>query len=142
VTAPPTDRALRADRGPRVRAKGTAKRNLYLGLLAAWVGLTFLLTSIPGSDAPTLFPGADKLAHLGFYAVMGLLCARWRREAGAGRAAAVVQGLVFAALAGAVDEVHQAWIPDRLPDALDWLADAAGGGLGASLSLNYHSLVD
>lgn len=134
MTAPPTGRALREDRGPRVRAGGTARRKAYLGLLAAWVALTFLLTSIPGPDMPDMFPGADKLAHLGFYAVTGLLCALWRRESGARAAAAVVQGLAFAALVGAVDEVHQALIPGRFPDALDWLADAAGGGLGASLS--------
>ena len=111
------------------------KRKAYLGLLTAWVGLTILLTSIPGSDLPDIMvPGADKLAHLGFYGVMGFLCALWRREAGTGRAAAVVQGLAFAVVVGAFDEGHQVWIPDRFPDALDWLADAVGGGLGAALS--------
>jgi len=98
------------------------------------VALTFLLTSIPNPEFEVPIPGADKLEHLVFYGVMGFFFALWRRESGASFKGAVVQALLFTAVAGGLDEVHQHWIPGRIADPLDWLADAAGGGSGALFS--------
>jgi VanZ family protein len=42
--------------------------------------------------------------------------------------------LAFVALVGAVDEIHQYWIPGRSMEFFDWLSDAAGGGMGALLA--------
>src|SRR5512141_1733679 len=99
---------------------------LHLALLAGWVALTFTLTSIPNPEFGPMFPGADKIAHFGFYGVAGFLFVLWRRELGAGAAVAVVGAAIFAALLGAVDEVHQQWIPGRSMEILDWAADFAG----------------
>jgi len=110
------------------------RRQLYLALWVGWVALTLVLTSIPNPTFARPIPGADKLEHLGFYGVTGLFFALWRRASGASIARAVVQALVFAALAGCLDEMHQIWIPGRAADPLDWLADTAGGGCGALLS--------
>ena len=111
-----------------------ARKRIYLTLLVLWVGITFLLTSMPdpGFDVP--LPYADKLAHFGFYGVMGFLCAMWRRECGGSAGGAVLFALAFIAFAGAVDEAHQQWIPGRSMDVVDWFADAAGGGIGALFS--------
>ena len=97
---------------------------LYLAMLAGWVALTFTLTSIPNPEFGPLFPGADKIAHFGFYGVMGFLFVLWRREIGTGAAAAVVWAAIFAALLGAVDEFHQQWIPGRSMES-----PRLGGGL-------------
>ncbi|MHB1025825.1 MAG: VanZ family protein [Desulfobacteria bacterium] len=110
------------------------RRSLYSGLLSGWVAFTLTLTSIPNPEFGPSFPGADKLAHLGFYGVMGFLFVLWRREIGKGAAAAVVLAAIFTALLGAVDEVHQQWIPGRTMDILDWAADFAGGAAGAFCS--------
>jgi len=107
---------------------------LYFAMLAAWVALTFTLTSIPNPDFGPSFPGADKLAHFGFYGVGGFLFVLWRRERGAGAAVAVIWAAIFAALLGAVDEVHQQWIPGRSMELLDWTADFAGGTAGGFCS--------
>ena len=107
---------------------------LYLAMLAGWVALTLTLTSIPNPEFGPTFPGADKIAHFGFYGVAGFLFVLWRREAGTGAAAAVIWAALFAALLGAVDEVHQQWIPGRSMDLLDWAADLAGGTAGAFTS--------
>jgi VanZ family protein len=107
---------------------------LYLSMLAVWVALTFTLTSIPNPEFGAFFPGADKLAHFGFYGVMGFLFALWRREVGTGAAAAVVWGAIFVALLGAVDEFHQQWIPGRSMDLIDWALDFAGGTVGGFCS--------
>lgn len=110
------------------------RRSLYLGLLAGWVALTLTLTSIPNPEFGPSFPGADKVAHFGFYGVAGFLFVLWRREAGKGAAVAVVFAAIFAALLGAVDEFHQQWIPGRSMELLDWVADFAGGTAGGFCS--------
>ena len=107
---------------------------LYLATLAGWVALTLTLTSIPNPEFGPTFPGADKIAHFGFYGVMGFLFALWRRETGTGTAAAVIRAAIFAALLGAVDEVHQQWIPGRSMEFSDWAADFAGGTAGGFCS--------
>ena len=107
---------------------------LYLAMLAGWVALTLTLTSIPNPEFAPSFPGADKMAHFGFYGVAGFLFVLWRREIGKGAAGAVVWAAIFAALLGAVDEFHQQWIPGRSMDLLDWVADVAGGTAGAVCS--------
>jgi VanZ family protein len=110
------------------------RRRIYLVLLVLWVGFTFLLTSIPDPRFEVPFAYADKVAHFGIYGVMGFLCALWRRESGIPARGAAVTALVFVALLGAVDEVHQHWIPGRSMEVIDWLADTAGGGMGALFS--------
>ena len=114
---------------------------LYLAMLAGWVALTLTLTSIPNPEFGPTFPGADKIAHFGFYGVAGFLFVLWRREAGTGAAAAVVWAALFAALLGAVDEVHQQWIPGRSMEFIDWVADFTGGTMGGFCSAVAASMI-
>ena len=103
-------------------------------MLVVWIGITLTLTSIPNLDVGPNFPWADKIAHFGFYGVMGFLFVLWRRETGKGAAVAVVWAAIFAALLGFVDEFHQQWIPGRSMEFLDWVADFAGGTAGGFCS--------
>jgi VanZ family protein len=107
---------------------------LYLAMLVGWVVFTLTLTSIPNPDFGPTFPGADKVAHFGFYGIAGFLFVLWRRENGEGALSAVVRASIFAALLGAFDEIHQHWIPGRSMDILDWMADFAGGTAGSFCS--------
>lgn len=111
------------------------RRNLYLALLIGWAALTFTLTSLPNPEVNVPLPYFDKIVHFGFYGVMGFLCALWQRECGRSPKAAVLAALFFIAVTGAVDEVHQHFIPGRSMDLFDWFADAGGGGMGALFSL-------
>ena len=107
-------------------------RRFYLVLLVAWVGFTFVLTSIPHLDLERYsFRFADKLAHAGVYAVTGLLFALWRRAGGDTALAAIAGAVAFVAVAGAVDEAHQYFVPGRSMDARDLAADLVGGAAGA-----------
>ena len=117
------------------------RSSLYVGMLAGWVALTFTLTSIPNPEFGPSFPAADKVVHFVFYGVMGFLFVLWRREIGAGAAAAVVWAAIFAALLGAVDEFHQQWIPGRSMDLLDWVADFGGGTAGGICSAVAASMI-
>ncbi|MDA8122608.1 MAG: VanZ family protein [Deltaproteobacteria bacterium] len=105
-----------------------------MALLILWVAFTFLLTSIPNPEIEVPLPYADKIAHFGFYGVMGFLCAMWRRECGSPAMMAALAGAGFVMFVGSVDEIHQYWIPGRSLDLVDWIADAAGGGIGALFS--------
>jgi VanZ family protein len=103
-------------------------------LFALWLTGLWILSSLPGEDIRLPpFPGADKLAHFTYFAVGGCLLALflsrtfgWRR----GRLCWAV--LLPIALIGALDELHQLHTLNRSgADPFDWLADSAGGFLGA-----------
>jgi VanZ family protein len=107
------------------------RRRLYFRMLVGWVALTLTLTSIPNLQTPVDLPHADKLAHLGFYGVMGFLFALWRREASDPVPRAILVAILFIVVLGALDEGHQSFIPGRSMEFNDWLADMAGGGIGS-----------
>lgn len=108
-----------------------SRRKIYFFLFVGWAVLTFVLTSVPNFDLDDPIPCFDKLAHLGFYAVMAFFCGLWRRESGMGAKGAVMFAVLFSAAAGAADEFHQYFVPGRSMDFVDWLADSVGGILGA-----------
>lgn len=75
------------------------------------------------------FEGGDKVAHFAVYGLLGTLLCRatgpgWRGALGA---------LVIASLFGATDEWHQAYVPGRTSDVMDWLADTGGAALAVGL---------
>lgn len=104
---------------------------------AAWAGVLFLLSSLPGSGGPPfLFEGEDKVAHLGLYAVLGVALGRGRHldRTGSG---GLIPWQVPPALGMAwalSDEAHQALVPGRDPSVGDLAADAVGLLLGYWLS--------
>ena len=106
--------------------------------VAAYMALIFYFSSLPHPDEELpkfLFETlGDKLLHVIEYAVLGVLCYRaFRRAAGPFAAAyAVVFAIVTASVYGATDEVHQAFVPFRTATWLDWVADTAGGVVGAA----------
>ncbi|MDT8388607.1 MAG: VanZ family protein [Thiogranum sp.] len=91
------------------------------------MALLFYLSHQTGLDLPSLFSWQDKLFHACAYAVLsGLLLAghplpdggyTWRQ--------AGISALI-ASLYGISDELHQALVPGRSSDVLDWLADTTG----------------
>jgi VanZ family protein len=83
-------------------------------------------------DAPLPEEVSDKTAHLWAYAVLAILAVRavagglprrviWR---------VALLAFLIAAGHGIFDEVHQAFVPGRSADVLDWFADASGSVLG------------
>jgi len=97
----------------------------YLAAALCYMAAIFALSSLPGSEVGLPSPW-DKLAHLVEYALLGFLLGR-----GTGRAALA---FAVAALYGATDELHQAFVPGREASLFDWFADALGAALGARLS--------
>jgi VanZ family protein len=100
-----------------------------------WLGAILTATSIPGHFLPPQsFRFEDKLAHTLMYGVLGFLLARamddplltTRRRAWMG-------AFLLCITIGATDEWHQKYIQGRSADGSDWVADATGGLIGASI---------
>lgn len=101
---------------------------------AWWAVLIVTATSVPlpgGGvlERPFLLDGflqADKLVHLGLYGVFGWLVVRALDAGGAARWTGLAGALTLVLAFAALDEWHQAWIPSRSPQVVDWMADAVG----------------
>jgi VanZ family protein len=96
-----------------------------------WLGVIFAVSSVPGSNLPG---GWSVQGHLAEYAVLGMLVvfALGRRAIDARVALAA---LAFCAVYGFTDELHQAFVPGRVPDAFDWTMDAIGSAAGIAAGL-------
>lgn len=92
-----------------------------------WAGVIFAFSAQPGSAIPGRYA---ELAHLAAYAILGgLLVAALLPERETGWAVAVA--VLIASLYGVTDEFHQAFVPLRTPDVMDWALDTIGALLGA-----------
>jgi VanZ family protein len=101
---------------------------------ALYAGLIFAL-SAQADPLAFLPPGLlvqDKLLHSLEYAALGALLVPGLRLAGFAPRGAFVLAVVLASLYGATDEIHQAFVPGRTADLLDWVADTLGAALGAA----------
>jgi VanZ family protein len=112
-----------------------AKLALAVGLVALlyWLAM-FVGTHLPGTPVPPDPARSwDKVEHVAAFAGLAvLLCVAGALWLGASqRLLALVLGLL--ALYGLVDEMTQRFLPYRMPDSGDWLANMLGAGLGLSL---------
>jgi len=100
---------------------------LAWGPAVTWAAVLFLLSEAQGASSPTWIPAGDKVAHFGLYAVLGGTLA-WAGFRGRLQAAGPLLGLGM--LYGALDEMHQGFVPGRDPSLGDWIADAVGVMVG------------
>jgi VanZ family protein len=110
-------------------------------LFALWaIGIT-ILSSMPGERfGPSPFFEADKVVHMGLFALGGAaLTGALRLVARTGVMKTAFLALGVMALVGMADEIHQLWTPGRSGGDLgDWTADVIGAALGiACVSLLY-----
>ena len=99
-----------------------------------WIAVILGLSSISGdTNTGPLFPGFDKLAHMGVYGVLGFLFARARSMPGQSRWKVALWSAMFGLLMGSCDEWYQRGIPGRMSDAFDVVADVLGGALGGEV---------
>lgn len=118
-------------------ANATAARRLRAALrwlpALAWAGLIFFLSAQP--EPLGRQPGAVQsvLAHAAVYAVLAALLLLAAGGPGRARWRAYAAVLLAASLYGVSDEVHQAFVPGRTPDPLDWAVDTAGAAAALAL---------
>ena len=114
---------------------------LYWMAAAVYAAALFIQSALPSALDTASRPGVDKLLHAAAYGLMAVLVgnalAVWpmaRRQA----AVIAVVAAALTALYGLSDEIHQAFVPSRTADPVDWIADLIGAGLGAVLWTAVH----
>lgn len=98
------------------------------------MGAILIATSLPGSFVPnTGLRFADKAVHFTMYAGLGLLSARAMEDPPRTTRPRVLFAAALLCVAiGALDEWHQTFIQGRSTELADWIADSAGGLIGAA----------
>lgn len=92
----------------------------YLALAGLQMALIFWFSAQPGDTVGIPAPW-DKLVHAGVYALLGHFLAQGSQRPLFSWSLAVLYGLS--------DEIHQMFVPGRVFDLGDWLADAGGAAL-------------
>ncbi len=104
------------------------QRLIALGLLVLMLVALFFGGAQP--QAVNLVPAPwDKLAHIAFFFMLTVLLIRYL-------SLSVVFGICLVLVVGVADEVHQTFLPGRMADWDDWLADLVGTALGWSISVS------
>ena len=117
------------------RARG---RRVFLPLALAWAGVIFVLSERELRPGPTTV--VWQLLHNGGHAaVFAALSALLLLGLPPGRATAIA-GVVLASTYGAIDELHQSFVPGRVPSVTDWITDTCGAVLGLTIVLLLRSV--
>ncbi len=99
--------------------------------LVLYCAAIFILSSIPGNDLPKVgLEFNDKIIHLIVYAVLFVLFFYSLKNQTKNirlQKFALEFSLLFTALYGLSDEIHQYFVPNRTCEFYDWVADFSGG---------------
>ncbi|MCE1188364.1 MAG: VanZ family protein [Ignavibacteria bacterium] len=118
----------------------TLRSYIHIILFAYWTVL-FIATTLPGSYVPPTGIG-DKYEHFLAFAILAILVyfslmqkTKWKLLTRYTAVSCFIVGTVY----GAMDELHQLFVPGRYCDFYDWLADSIGTVIGilAATGLSY-----
>jgi VanZ family protein len=107
---------------------------VYTPLVVYWL-LLLAATSLPAQDVPSLGI-SDKINHFVAYLILaGLLhlALIYQRKSEFLFNYAFAASVIIASAYGALDEIHQIYVPGRFAELLDWIADFLGAITGAFL---------
>ncbi|MDT8424755.1 MAG: VanZ family protein [Methyloprofundus sp.] len=102
--------------------------------LILYCAFIYWLSDQPSLPAPMLFIHQDKVMHAGAYFILAFFTVGAFRHFKASLSTLIISSFIFASLYGASDEWHQSFVPGRMSDTFDWLADT----LGALLFLGFY----
>jgi VanZ family protein len=107
----------------------------------AYMLLIWGLSSIPHPFVFDRLPFQDKGAHFIEYGVLAGLMAHAFNGTWPSLRARTLFSIAWAATVfwGLLDEIHQAYVPGRVADALDLLADSLGGLAGTIAYIAYRA---
>lgn len=119
--------------------KNKDSRKLWRWLpVVLWLALIVAMSSIPlNGHIVRLFRHQDKLIHVIEYGILGSLLARAVFVPG-GPVLRYWGCIVAAVLVGTADEVHQSFVPGRMMDWRDLLADTTGAFIFVWLWLAFN----
>lgn len=110
------------------------------GPAIAYMLLIWALSSIPIQMDFSLVPLRDKGVHFLEYGTLSVLLTHALRATLTKRGALLIwaSAALCTILWGALDEIHQAFVPGRSSDVGDLIADACGAAAGALVYLLYR----
>ncbi|MHC4820314.1 MAG: VanZ family protein [Planctomycetota bacterium] len=99
----------------------------------AYAAGIFVLSSVSLDTDSVDFEGSDKAAHVILYSGLGVFLARALRATRPrwSSLAVVMAAVVLGVLYGGSDEWHQTFVPHRMAEVGDLVADALGSLIGA-----------
>jgi VanZ family protein len=95
-----------------------------------YMGLIFFLSSQSTIELRGVPENTDKVLHLLAYIPLAFLLYHALLRSG-GRRYVFLGAFVIASVYGLTDELHQVFVPGRIPDFFDLMADSAGAFLGS-----------
>jgi VanZ family protein len=104
---------------------------VYFPLTLYWIVL-FTATTLPGKDLPDLGI-SDKIEHFSAFFILAVLINLtliYQRKSFLLFRYAIIATIIITLSYGAIDEIHQLFIPGRSADFRDWLADSSGVIMG------------
>ena len=110
---------------------------VYVPLVLYWI-ILFTATTLPGPQLPDIHIG-DKIEHFSAFFILSIflnLTLIFQRKSYLLFKFATLVTVIICLSYGAIDELHQMFIPGRTADIRDWLADSTGVILGV-LILNF-----
>jgi len=101
--------------------------------VVVWIAIQLTLTSLPGAAIPiSVNHPLDWVAHCCLYGGLGVLVARAASFNGWPSKRLIVTALIIS-LGGALDELHQYFIPGRDMEFGDWVFDTIGAIMGLAV---------
>ena len=94
-----------------------------------WAGIIFLFSANPTTSTSEIHWQdfiIKKTFHVIFFGTLATLLYRALKESGVNKIKAGYTALIFTALYGASDEIHQSFTPGRMPRAYDVFFDTIG----------------
>lgn len=119
------------------------KRTWLAGIgLVTYSGFIFYLSSIPGSSIGSL-PFSDKTIHFFLYFGLGSILAYFLKNLKPDLfwVSIGTTTFFFSLFYGLSDEIHQLFVPGRLFDMADLLADTIGGVSGGLLIIFLYEFI-
>lgn len=104
---------------------------VYIPLVLYWI-ILFTATTLPGPQLPDIHLG-DKIEHFSAFFILSILLNLtliFQRKSYLLFKFATLVTVIICLSYGAIDELHQMFIPGRSADIRDWLADSTGVILG------------
>jgi VanZ like family len=113
---------------------GQAKRKMSVLIPLSYMGVIFILSSIPdtgrdGNFLALVDPRLQNLLHIPSYALLALLWILTLRTHGFSKYASLSVAFSVSSGYGALAELCQIWVPGRVPSVSDFLFDIAGAVL-------------
>jgi len=113
---------------PQAPPRATLGRSVAWTATAAWMAVIFAMSSLPGSAIPGT---GSEIAHFVTYGVLGGLLYLAISHETPDRIRAIMLAVLISSAYGVSDEFHQAFVPGRVPDVVDWGIDTLGSLAGA-----------